>query len=156
MGAFEAPPRSRRSKRAQNATPAAVVDLVLRLRKQLTEAHPGANRTGDTHDRVRHDRIDDSGCVTLRYDGRLHHIGIGRTHARTHVILLVQDVQIRIIDAAGELLRELILNPCRGYQPTGARKGHTRRPRNDNSRTHSRGSGSFRCPETSHGRADRI
>ena len=93
------------------------------------KATPGANRTGDTHDRVRHDRIDDSGCVTLRHDGRLHHIGIGRTHARTHVILLVQDLQIRIIDAAtGELLRELILDPSRDYQPTGAPKGPTRPP----------------------------
>ena len=27
--------------------------------------------------------------VTLRHNGRLHHIGIGRTHARTHVILLI-------------------------------------------------------------------
>jgi transposase InsO family protein len=93
------------------------------------KATPGANRTGDTHDRIRHDRIDDSGCVTLRHNGRLHHIGIGRTHARTHVILLVQDLQIRIVDAAtGELLRELILDPRRDYQPTGAPKGPTRRP----------------------------
>jgi transposase InsO family protein len=93
------------------------------------KATPGANRTGDTHDRVRHDRMDDSGCVTLRHDGRLHHIGIGRSHARTHVILLIQDLQIRIIDAAtGELLRELILDPSRDYQPTGAPKGPTRTP----------------------------
>jgi transposase len=27
-----------------------------------------------------------------RYNGRLHHIGIGRTHARTHVIMLVDDL----------------------------------------------------------------
>jgi transposase InsO family protein len=93
------------------------------------KATPGADRAGDTHDRVRHDRIDDSGCVTLRVDGHLHHIGIGRTHARTHVILLVQDLQIRIVNAAtGELLRELILDPRRDYQPTGAPKGPTRRP----------------------------
>ncbi|MCW2785361.1 MAG: Integrase catalytic region [Marmoricola sp.] len=93
------------------------------------KATPGTSRAADTHDRVRHDRIDDSGCVTLRMNGRLHHIGIGRTHARTHVILLVQDLQIRIIDAAtGELLRELILDPRHDYQPTGAPKGPTRPP----------------------------
>ncbi len=91
------------------------------------KATPGASRATDTHDRVRHDRIDESGCVTLRVNGRLHHIGIGRTHARTHVILLVQDLQIRVIDAAtGELLRELTLDPSRDYQPTGAPKGPTR------------------------------
>jgi hypothetical protein len=58
--------------------------------------------------------------VSLRHSGRLHHIGVGRTHARTHVILLVQDLHIRIIDAAtGELLRSLTLDPGRNYQPTG-------------------------------------
>jgi transposase InsO family protein len=93
------------------------------------KATPGAGRAGDTHDRVRHDRIDDSGCVTLRVDGHLHHIGIGRTHARTHIILLVQDLHIRVVNAAtGELLRELVLDPNRNYQPTGAPKGPTRRP----------------------------
>jgi len=45
--------------------------------------------------------------------GRLHHIGVGRTHAGTHVILLVQDL----------LLRELTLDPTRDYEPTGAPKG---------------------------------
>jgi len=45
------------------------------------KATPAARH--DTHDRVRHDRIDADGKVTLRVNGRLHHIGIGRTHART-------------------------------------------------------------------------
>ena len=39
-----------------------------------------------------HRQIDKAGCVTLRVAGRLHHIGVGRTHARTHVLLLVQDL----------------------------------------------------------------
>jgi hypothetical protein len=83
------------------------------------KAAPG-DRAADTHDRVRRDIIDKTGCVTLRHGGRLYHIGIGRTHARTHVILLVQDLHIRIISAAtGELLRELTLDPARNYQPTG-------------------------------------
>jgi hypothetical protein len=74
--------------------------------------------------------------VTLRHAGRLHHIGIGRTHARTHVLLLVQDLHIRVIDAAtGELVRELTLDPTRDYQPTGAPKG----PRNEQPRTPSSG-----------------
>ena len=86
---------------------------------------PGA-RPDDPHDRVRTDRIDDSGSVTIRHHGRLHHIGIGRTHARTHVLLLVRDLHIRVVDAAtGKLLRELELDPSRDYQPTG--KSHGRR-----------------------------
>ena len=50
--------------------------------------------------RVRRDRIDNSGVVTLRHDGRLHHIGIGRTHDRTYVLLLIQDRDIRVIHDA--------------------------------------------------------
>jgi len=62
--------------------------------------------------------------VTLRVAGRLHHIGIGRTHARTHVILLAQDLHIRVVNAVtGELLRELVLDPTRDYQPTGRPPG---------------------------------
>jgi transposase InsO family protein len=72
----------------------------------------------DTHDRVRHDRIDADGKVTLGVNGRLHHLGIGRTHARTPVLLLVQDLQVRVVNAAtGELLRELVIDPTRNYQP---------------------------------------
>jgi len=92
------------------------------------KATPGADRTHDTHDRLRHDIVDASGCVTLRHNGRLHHIGIGRTHARTRVLLLIQDLDIRVVDAAtGELLRDLTLDPNRDYQPTGAPHGPTRK-----------------------------
>jgi transposase InsO family protein len=93
------------------------------------KATPTASRDADSHDRIRHDRVDATGVVTLRHAGRLHHIGIGRTHARTHILLLVQDLNIRIINAAtGELLRELTLDPSHDYQPTGAPKGPTRDP----------------------------
>jgi transposase InsO family protein len=80
------------------------------------KAQPGKRL--DTHHRVRRDRVDDTGSLTLRVAGRLHHIGVGRTHARTHVLMLIQDLDVRIIDAAtGELIRELTLDPTRNYQP---------------------------------------
>jgi transposase InsO family protein len=92
------------------------------------KATPTTDRTGDVHHRVRTDKVDHTGVVTLRLNGRLHHIGIGRTYARTHVLLLIQDLEIRIVDAAtGELLRELILDPSRNYQPTGRPPGPTRK-----------------------------
>ena len=82
--------------------------------------------------RVRTDRVDDTRVVTLRVNGRPHHIGIGRTHAGTCVVLLIQDLAIRVINAAtGELLRDLILDPNRDYQPTGAPKGPPKNPRNE-------------------------
>jgi transposase InsO family protein len=86
------------------------------------------DRTADTHDRVRADRVDSDGKLTLRVGGRLHHIGIGRTHARTRVLMLVQDLHVRVINAAtGELLRELVINPARNYQPTGRPPGPKKR-----------------------------
>lgn len=79
------------------------------------------------HHRIRHDLVDPYGKVSLRHDGCLHHIGIGRTHARTPVTLLIADLDIRVIHAAtGELLRHLTLDPTHDYQPTGKPPGPTR------------------------------
>ena len=58
------------------ATPAALYD-------QMPKALPVPSRNADNHDRVRHDRVDQSGTVTLRVHGQLRHIGIGRTHKGT-------------------------------------------------------------------------
>ena len=99
------------------AVPAAVYNT-------MPKASPRKSREADTHDRLRHDRVDKSGKITLRHGGRLYSIGIGRTHARTRVTILVHDLDIRIIDAAtGELLRELVLDETRRYQPTGRPPG---------------------------------
>ena len=90
------------------------------------KATPGADRTDDTHDRVRHDKINKAGTVTLRVAGQLRHIGVGRTYAGTYVILLVQDLHVRVVHAAtGELLRDLTIDPRKDYQPTGAPPGPT-------------------------------
>jgi hypothetical protein len=73
----------------------------------------------DSHDRIRTDRVDKSGTVTLRVAGKLRHIGVGRTYARTDIKLLIHDLDITIIDAAtGEILRELTIDLTRDYQPT--------------------------------------
>ena len=72
---------------------------------------------GTKHFRIRNDRIDKVGRITLRYNSRLHHIGIGRRHAGTPVLLLVADLHIRVLTQNGGLLRELTLDPTRDYQP---------------------------------------
>jgi transposase InsO family protein len=71
----------------------------------------------DQHFRVRRDKIDTTGTVSLRHNSRLHHIGVGRRYAGTRVLILALDTQIRIITEDGELLRELTLDPSRDYQP---------------------------------------
>jgi hypothetical protein len=80
-------------------------------------AWPKATPTGkpiDTgHWRTRHDRIDLSDEFTLRHNSRLHHIGLGRRHAGTRI--LVDNLNIRVLTANGELIRELVLDPARDY-----------------------------------------
>jgi len=73
--------------------------------------------TVGTHHRVRRDRVSKTGNVTLRHNSRLHHIGIGRRHVGTYVLLLVRELHVRVITEDGELLRELTLDPSRDYQP---------------------------------------
>jgi transposase InsO family protein len=70
--------------------------------------------------RVRHDRIDKHGRVTLRHRTQLHHLGIGARHRGKCVILLVKDLDIRVLSLDGELLRHLTLDPSRDYQPQGS------------------------------------
>jgi len=71
------------------------------------------------HFRVRRDRIDITGVITLRHDSRLHHIGLGRGLTGTRVLVLVDDLRVRVLNEDGELIRQLILDPTRDYQPHG-------------------------------------
>jgi transposase InsO family protein len=103
----------------RRATPATIYDA-------RPKATPGER--SDIHHRVRTDHVDDSGTVTLRLAGRLHHISIGRAHARTHVLMLIQDHDVRIINAiTGELIRQLTLDPTRDYQPRGVPCGRPKK-----------------------------
>jgi transposase InsO family protein len=97
-------------------------------------ARPNATPNGpriDPHYRVRTDRIDTGGTITLRHNSRLHHIGLGRSLASTRVTVLVADRHIRVVTTdTGELIRELTLDPTRDYQPTGRPAGHPKKAGN--------------------------
>ena len=91
-----------------------------RTPQQAYDARPKAVPTGtpldDSHYRIRHDKIDPSGVFTLRHNSRLHHIGVGRRHAGTDILVLVHDLHVRVLNTHGELLRELQLDPSKDYQ----------------------------------------
>jgi hypothetical protein len=88
------------------------------------KAGPSADRSTETHYRVLNDKVDAEGKLTLRLNGRLHHLGIGTEHARTQVLKLVDGHHVRVINAAtGELLRELTIDITRDYQPLGRPPG---------------------------------
>jgi len=74
--------------------------------------HPPAR-----HYRVRHDKVDSGGTVTLRYKSRLYHVGLGRAHKGRRVLVLVADRDVRVLTVEGEILRQLTLDPSRDYQP---------------------------------------
>jgi transposase InsO family protein len=79
------------------------------------KAHPGSP-LGATHFRVRTDRVDDTGSVSLRYDSKMLHIGVGRRHAGTKIRLYIADLDVRVVTFDGEILRHLEIDPSRLYQ----------------------------------------
>jgi transposase InsO family protein len=68
---------------------------------------------------IRRDKVDITGVITLRHNSRLHHIGLGRRLIGTRVLVLVADLDVRVLTEDGELLRVLTLDPSRDYQPHG-------------------------------------
>ncbi len=97
----------------ERLTPRAAFSARDRARPSGPPIHIGAGV------RVRRDRIDKNGKVTLRHRTRLHHIGVGHAHKGKRVILLVDGLDVRVLSSDGELLRHLTLDPSRDYQPQG-------------------------------------
>jgi transposase InsO family protein len=93
-------------------TPQAVFDAKVK-------AGPGS-AVPPMHYRVRYDRVDHHGVVTLRYDSKLRHIGLGARHRGKPIVLFVAERDVRIVSEDGELLRELVLDPTRDYQRQSA------------------------------------
>jgi len=105
-----------RPHRAKNRmTPASVFDSRDKARPDPETSLRGV--------RVRQDRVDKSGTVTLRHNGRLHHIGVGRDHHHQRVLMLIAGLDIRILTQKGQLLRQLTLDPTKDYQGTGQPPG---------------------------------
>lgn len=83
-------------------------------------AHPGSPVTRP-HFRVRTDRVDRGGRISLRHDSKLFHIGIGRAHAGQRMRLYIAGLDIRVLTLEGELIRHLTLDTTRLYQPINPR-----------------------------------
>jgi transposase InsO family protein len=90
-------------------TPAAVYAA-----REKAGPSPSFVKIGDR--RLRLDRIDRSGRITLRRAGRLHHIGIGNAYAGWRVAMLIDGLNIEIVGLDGSPLRRLVLDPTKDYQ----------------------------------------
>jgi transposase InsO family protein len=75
--------------------------------------------------RVRRDKLDGGGRVTIRYLGRLRHLYVSYKHRRQPVTLLVAGSHLRVVAEDGSILRELTLDPDRNYQPVDQAGGST-------------------------------
>jgi transposase InsO family protein len=94
------------------------------------QARPKATPTGihQPHYRIRRDKIS-HGNVSLRLHGELHHIGLGRHLDKTPIIMLIDDLDVRVIHATtGEIITTRTLDPNRRYHGSGRPIGGPRRP----------------------------
>ncbi len=80
-------------------------------------AQPRGPRIDTAGYRVRHDKVDNGGTVTIRYRARLHHVGVGRRFARQRVLILIAGRDVRVLTTDGQPLRHFVLDPTRDYQP---------------------------------------
>lgn len=81
-------------------------------------ARPKAELAGQDHGhyRVRYDRISTDGKMSLRRAGRMHHLGIGITHAHKRVLAIINTTTVTVIELeTGEILSTHHIEPDRSY-----------------------------------------
>lgn len=82
---------------------------------------------GIVHYRIRYDRVDTDGHVSIRRAGRMHHLGIGRRHTGKRILAITDETTVTVTHLdTGEILSEHHIDPARGYwrnqlQPPGRR-----------------------------------
>jgi transposase InsO family protein len=80
------------------------------------KAAPASNGHTPGHYRLRYDRLDTKGRMTLRRAGRMHHLGIGTENARKRVLAFADDHQITVADlTTGEVLSVHLIEPTKTY-----------------------------------------
>jgi hypothetical protein len=80
------------------------------------KASPASNGHQAGHYRLRYDRLDTKVRMTLRRAGRMHHLGIGTTHARKRVLAFADDHHITVADlTTGEVLSIHLIEPNKSY-----------------------------------------
>jgi transposase InsO family protein len=80
------------------------------------KAIPASNGHAPGHYRLRYDRLDSKGHMSLRRAGRMHHLGVGYAHARKRVLAFADDQQVTVADlTTGEVLSVHQIDPSRAY-----------------------------------------
>jgi hypothetical protein len=80
------------------------------------KAAPASNGHAPGHYRLRYDRLDPKGKMSLRRAGRMHHLGIGTQHARKRVLAFADDHHVTVADlSTGEILSTHQIEPDKTY-----------------------------------------
>jgi transposase InsO family protein len=80
------------------------------------KAHPSLAASAIQY-RVRRDKLDGGGKVTVRYLGQLRHLYVSYRRRRQPVTLLIAGPHLQVVAEDGSILRELSLDASRNYQP---------------------------------------
>ena len=80
------------------------------------KAAPASNGHTPGHYRLRYDRLDTKGKMSIRRAGRMHHLGIGTKHARKRVLAFADEHHITVADlTTGEVLSVHLIEPDKTY-----------------------------------------
>jgi transposase InsO family protein len=80
------------------------------------KAAPASNGHLPGHYRLRYDRLDTKGKMSIRRAGRMHHLGIGTAHARKRVLAFADEHRITVADlTTGEVLSVHLIEPNKTY-----------------------------------------
>ena len=84
--------------------------------RAIPKAAPASNGHAPGHYRLRYDRLDTKGRMTMRRARRMHHLGIGIKHARKRVLAFADDRQVTVADlTTGEVLSRHLIEPIKTY-----------------------------------------
>jgi transposase InsO family protein len=90
-------------------TPATAYAALPKATPPTTTGQPG-------HYRLRYDRVDTWGKISMRRAGRLHHLGVGYTHAGTRILAIADDTTVTVIQLeTGEILSTHDIDPAKHY-----------------------------------------
>jgi transposase InsO family protein len=80
------------------------------------KAAPASNGRAPGHYRLRYDRLDTKGKMSLRRAGRMHHLHAGVEHARKRVLAFADDDQVTVAElTTGEVLSRHLIEPNKTY-----------------------------------------
>lgn len=88
----------------------------------LKAAPSGESLTG--HYRIRTDRLDPKGKVSLRRAGKMHHLGVRSENGRKRVLMLIDETTVTVTHLeTGEILSQHLIEPEKHYWPDTLKPG---------------------------------